>query len=294
MVVYSIKDLEKLSGVKAHTIRIWEKRYNLIQPKRTSTNIRYYTDDDLGKLLNVCILYRKGYKISKIAEMDPQMLLNKVSTYSNLDLSFEDQLDALMLFILELDSFNFNKVLDQHISQAGLEETMKGIIYPLLDKLSLAWLAGSFTGIHESFVAQIIRSKVLHCTEDLEDIIDSRPIYVIYLPMGEEQELSLLFLHFLLKKNKCKVINLGTEVNLQDIILAINKCKPDYLFTILNEETTQMPLQTYITKITESLGDSKLLVTGYQGVTAKINWPDNVVQLQNLEESLEYIKKSRK
>ena len=289
MVVYSIKDLEKLSGVKAHTLRIWEKRYDLIQPKRTSTNIRYYTDDDLRKLLNICILYRKGYKISKIANMESAELLEKVSTYSNLDLSFEDKLDALMLFILELDSFNFSKVLDQHISQEGLEETMKSIIYPLLDKLSLAWLAGSFASIHESFVTQIIRSKILHSTEALVHKSSNRPIYIIYLPLGEKHELSLLFLHFLLKKNKCKVINLGLEVNLQDIILAINKCNPDYVFTILNEEPSQMPLQKYINKITENLGDAKLLVTGYQGVTAKIDWPKNVVQLQNLEESLEFI-----
>lgn len=289
MVVYSIKDLEKLSGVKAHTLRIWEKRYDLIQPKRTSTNIRYYTDNDLRKLLNVCILYRKGYKISKIAKMESSELLEKVSNYSNLDLSFEDQLDALMLFILELDSYNFSKVLEQHISQEGLEETMKTIIYPLLDKLSLAWLAGSFSGIHESFVSQIIRSKILHSTEALGDNTNNSPAYIIYLPLGERHELSLLFLHFLLKKNKCKVINLGMEVNMQDIILAIDKCSPDYVFTILNEEPTQIPLQKYITKITENLGNAKLLVTGYQGATAKIDWPSNVIQLQNLDETMLFI-----
>lgn len=290
MVVYSIKDLENLSGIKAHTIRIWEKRYNLIEPKRTKTNIRYYTDDDLRKLLNVCFLYKKGYKISKIGGMQHEAIKEKVSEYSRINLSFEDQLDALLLFILELDSYNFNKVLNQNIEQKGLENTMNELIYPLLDKLSLAWMAGSFLEVHESFVTQIIKSKILAAIEAIKCEPNADPSYLIYLPPNEKQELSLLYLHYILKHNGCKVINLGSEVNLNDLRYAIETCKPNYVFTILNENISNMPLQNYVDQICEELGDAKMIVTGYQTLTAGINWPKKVVVIKNLEETLEFIK----
>lgn len=292
MVVYSIKDLESLSGVKAHTIRIWEKRYDLIKPKRTKSNIRYYTDEDLRKLLNICYLYKKGYKISKIGQMCQETLKNKVSEYSKVNLSFKDQLDALMIFILDLDSYNFNKILDQNISQIGLERTMMEIIYPLLDKLSIAWLAGSFLEVHESYVTQIIKSKILASTESLEDKHDNSPCYIVFLTPGEKQELSLLYLHFILKSNNCKVVNLGNEVNLNDLNYAIETCKPDYVFTILNEDIKNMPLQNFTDQISQNLGNATLLLTGYQTLTPGVKWPKNVEILKDLEETLKFIKQS--
>jgi len=222
--------------------------------------------------------------------MQNEVIKEKVSEYSRVNLSFEDQLDALLLFILELDSYNFNKVLNQNIEQKGLENTMNELIYPLLDKLSLAWMAGSFLEVHESFVTQIIKSKILAAIENIKCEPKAHPSYVIYLPPNEKQELSLLYLHYILKDNGCKVINLGNEVNLNDMRYAIETCKPDYVFTILNENITNMPLQNYIDQICEELGESKMLVTGYQTLTAGINWPKEVLVLKNLEETLKFIK----
>ncbi len=290
MVVYSIKDLETLSGVKAHTIRIWEKRYDLIQPKRTKTNIRYYTDRDLRKLLNVCFLYNKGYKISKIGQMDAETIKGKVSSYSRVNLSFEDQLDALLIFILELDSYNFNKVLDQHISQKGLEQTMEDLIYPLLDKLSIAWMSGSFLDVHESFVTQIIKSKIHFCTENIKEQPLAKPSFLCYLPPNEKQELSLLFFNYILRANGCKTINLGNEVNYKDLKYAIETCNPDFVFTIINEEITNMPLQNYLDQIKEDLGTAQLLLTGFQTMTPGIVWHDNIKVLESLKETMDYIR----
>lgn len=290
MVVYSIKDLESLSGVKAHTLRIWEKRYDLIQPKRTKSNIRFYTDEDLRKLLNVCYLYKKGYKISKIGQMCHETIKNKVSNYSKCNLSFKDQLDALMIFILDLDSYNFNMILDQNISQIGMERTMMEIIYPLLDKLSIAWLAGSFLEVHESYVTQIIKSKILASTEKLEEKHNHDPCYMVFLSPGEEQELSLLYLHYILKANACKVVNLGTGVNLSDVNYAIDACNPDYVFTIINQEIENMPLQNFVDHISQGLNGATLLLTGYQTLTPGIKWPKNVEILEDLEQTLKFIK----
>lgn len=289
MVVYSIKDMENLSGVKAHTIRIWEKRYGIIKPKRTDTNIRYYTDEDLRLLLNVCLLYNNGYKISKIAQLSDQDIKEKINEISKVNLDFKDQLDALMLFILNLDSSNLSKVLDQYIDQIGLERSMDEIIYPLLDKISLAWLTGSFQGVHESFVTQLIKSKIQAEIEKIKTENHHAPTYIIYLPQGEKQELSLIYLHYLLKKKKCKVVSLGMDITLVDVILAIETIKPDFVFTFFNEEIPQNSFQNYLNQITKNLEKGKLLITGYQAVTHKINWPENARVLKNLSETMEFI-----
>jgi len=290
MVVYSIKDLENLSGVKAHTLRIWEKRYDLVKPKRTKTNIRYYTDDDLRKLLNICFLYNKGYKISKIAIMCPNKIKEKISSYSNLDLDFDDQLDALMLFILQLDSYNFNKILDSHIDQKGLELTMNDLIYPLLDKLGIAWLAGSFLSVHESFVTQIIKAKIIKSIEEVHMDKKVAKKYMIFQPPGEKQELSLLYFHYILKRNNCQVINLGSEVILNDVLFAYESCHPDYIFTILNEEFIHMPLQNYLDQLTENMKENQFLISGFQTVTSTVKWPNQVKILSTLQDSIDFVK----
>lgn len=293
MVVYSIKDIESISGIKAHTIRIWEKRYGIVTPKRTESNIRYYTDKDLRRLLNVVILKKKGYKISKIAQMSDHEVRSKVNGYMDISIGLDDKLDALMLFILELDSYNFNKVLDQHIDQEGLENTMHNLIYPLLDKIGLAWLAGSFQGVHESFVTQIIKSKIQRCIEELPDSKDFTPKYVIYLAEGEKEELSLLYLHYILKKQECAVVNLGTEVGLRDVILSSNTIQPDFIFTILNKDIPRQTFQNYVDQISSNLKDSQMLITGYQAVAQMIDWPNNINILKDLSETVEFIRNSK-
>jgi len=191
MVVYSIKDMETLSGIKAHTLRIWEKRYSIITPKRTPTNIRYYTDEDLRNLLNVAFLNKQGIKISKIAKMDAGEIISTVSDYTKLTLNADDQIETLLHFIFQLDCYNLDKIFDEYISQIGLERTMMELIYPLLERLSMAWLTGSFKGAHESFVTQKIKLKIHACTQALENRTDFSPKFLIYLPIGEKQELSL-------------------------------------------------------------------------------------------------------
>ena len=200
MVVYSIKDLEKLSGVKAHTLRIWEKRYGIIEPKRTDTNIRYYLDEDVQKILNIALLNKKGYKISKISKMTVAEIKAKVAEISEVDAQFEDQVDGLILSMLELDEAKFNRIIDHNIEQRGFEEAMEVVIYPLLDKLSMMWIAGSVKSVHENFVSSIIRRKMIVCIDKLSNKVKRSDKIMIYLPEGETHELSLLYLHFVLKK----------------------------------------------------------------------------------------------
>jgi len=290
VVVYSINDLENLSGVKAHTLRMWEKRYNLLSPKRTETNIRYYLDADLQLLLNVAFLNKKGIKISKIAEMPREEIKHKVAEYSDVDIQFEEQLDALTLAMFQFDEYNFNKILDRNIEQKGFKDTMLEVIYPLLDKITMMWIAGSVKKVHESFIVQIIRKKN---TTVIEKLLHARPIksnkYLIYLPEGENQELTLLFLEYLLRAEGYHVLNLGINISLQDVCDACEAYQPDYVMSIFNESFASGSLQDYIDEVLSRTKNQKFVASGFVPVQQRINETDRCLVKNSLNEVIDFI-----
>jgi DNA-binding transcriptional MerR regulator len=285
MVVYSIKDLEKLSGVKAHTLRIWEKRYGIIQPRRTKTNIRYYLDEDLKLILNIALLNRNGYKISKIAEMSPHLIQEKVAEISDVDSKFENQLDSLTLSMIEMNEYKFNKIIDANIQQNGFESTMMEVIYPLIDKLSVMWMAGSIKSVQENFVSNIVRRKTIAALDQLAIINNQNtPGFIIFLPEGEKHELSLLFLHFLIRNAGFRVLNLGNEVSIYDILDAKEIYPTEYIFTLVNESFQTGGLQEYIDLLSSKIEERQLLLTGFQIIHQKLQIPTNCQVLPSIKE----------
>ncbi len=293
MVAYSIKDLESLSGIKAHTLRIWEKRYGIIKPSRTDTNIRFYKDSDLQKILNITLLNRKGIKISKIANMHYDEIRQKVAEITEVGAVFEDQLDALMLSVFELDETKFNIILDHQITSKGFEETMNVIIYPLLDKLSMMWIAGSIKGVHENFVNNIIRHKtIVEIDKFNKSDYQSDFRCLIYLPENETHELSLLFLNYLLVKNKAKVLNLGTNVTLIDVLEGKNIFKAKYIFTIFNDSFSESPLQPYLNELVKNAPDTQILISGYQAAAQQLELPPNVRIIHSIPQLKTFLKET--
>lgn len=283
MVVYSIHDLEKLSGVKAHTLRMWEKRYNIIKPKRTTSNIRYYLDDDLQKVLNIALLNKNGYRISKIAEMDNDEILSIVAELSSIDTAHEGNIDGLMLSMFELNESKFNRILDKYINSIGMQETMEQVIYPFLDKLSSMWFTGSIKGVHENFVGYIIRRKLVIAIDSLK-IENPTAKAILYLPESESQELTLLYIHFLLKKLNIAVVNLGNNVPLIDILEAHQIFKANFIFTLFNDSFSETPLQPYLNELSGYLSDVTIYVSGYQTVAQSLKPLDNVVVMNGISE----------
>ena len=260
MVVYTIKDLEKLSGVKAHTLRIWEKRYNIITPKRTPTNIRYYLDEDLKSILNIALLNRNGIKISKISKMDEGAIQKKVAEITDVDESFESQLDSLTISLLELDEEKFVKLINKNFEQRGCTEAMLEVIYPLLDKLALMWMSGSIKNVHEKFVSHLIKRK---CDIEIDKAEITRDeTFLIYLPEGETNNLSLHFLHFLIRDQGFKVINVGHEVELSDISDVIEIKNPHYVFTIINDSYEDDLYIKYVDRLYQILPSTKIFLSG--------------------------------
>ncbi|MBX2927475.1 MAG: MerR family transcriptional regulator [Saprospiraceae bacterium] len=290
MAIYSIKDLEKLSGIKAHTLRIWEQRYGLIEPKRTKTNIRYYEDEDLKFILNIALLNRNGFKISKIAGMTKANIAEKVASLSEMNFEYGTQLDALTLSMIEMNEFKFDRILSANIQQIGFERAMLEIIYPFLDKLSLLWLTGSIHPVQENFISYLIRQKLIVA-------IDKAPLlsgpkvkkFLLYLPEGERQELTLLFMHYLVKSRGYQVVYLGQDISLADLRDAGQILSPDFIFTMITETFGKEPVQRYVDKLADAFPDCRLLLSGYQVIAQNVKAPENAVILSSLDQTLEFL-----
>lgn len=271
----------------AHTLRIWEQRYGIINPKRTVTNIRYYTDEDLKSLLNIALLNKNGFKISKIAGMSGEEVAQKVAAISEVNFENATQLDALTISMIEMDESKFEKIVSTNIEQYGFERTMLEVINPFLEKLGLLWLTGSINPAQEHFISSLIRRKIMVAIDHEPIVTDpSVPKYLLYLPENETQELSLLFMHYLLKARGKRVVYLGQNIPFEDLRTVHDIHRPDFLFTILSETFFKEPVQTYIQKLSRTFHDCTLLLTGYQVVAHPFGAPANVRVLDSLHETI--------
>jgi len=287
MAIYSIRDLEKLTGIKAHTIRIWEQRYRLVSPARTETNIRYYTDDNLRHLFNIALLNRYGYKISKLAKMQPEEVAAKVADIAESNNSPNTQVEALTLAMIDFDEAAFDRIFGTYSWENGFEQTVLQLIYPFLDRLGVLWMAHSVSHAHEKFITNLIRRK-LFVAIDKESITtaDQGAKFLLYLPDGEGQELTLLFMHFLLKSRHHKVVYLGNGITLDDLRDACQSFKPEYIFTILHTPLARQSIQTYVDTAAKTCGTAQILFSGAQMFVNPVKLPPNARCLTGLPDAL--------
>lgn len=296
MAVYSISDLEKLTGIKTHTIRMWEKRYGLIRPKRTPTNIRYYNDDNLRFLMNVVLLNKNGIKISKIASMSPEMISSEVSRLTaSKEENRDNVIDAITLAMIDLDEVKFNRLVDQSIEERGMEATTQELLFPLLDKMGMLWIAGSIKPAQENFMTMMIRQKLIAAINSFStDHYEDKTKFLIYMPEGETQELSFLFIHYLLLSRGYRVINLGPNISIPDIQDAYKIHSPKFIFTMINEAQSKVELNAYLSDLERHFSQSTILVSGYQAAIQNFKVPKNTRVLSSMHQMLEYLEKLKK
>ncbi|AWW30885.1 helix-turn-helix-type transcriptional regulator [Echinicola strongylocentroti] len=280
---YSIKDLEHLSGIKAHTLRIWEQRYNLVQPKRTETNIRYYDDADLKLILNVALLNNNGFKISKIAQMNAQEMRDKVIGLTERTLAYEDQIHALTVSMIEIDEESFDRILSINQRRIGFDETMLQVIYPFLSKIGLLWQVGTITPAQEHFISNLIRQKLI---VEIDKYVyqGGGKKFLLFLPEGELHEISLLFAAYLIKREGHKVIYLGQSTPKYDLIEVYQYHQPEFLITVITTSPDEESLQGYLDELAGIFADSELIVSGYQVLRTPVQLPENIRLLEKLEE----------
>lgn len=217
---FSIKDLENLTGIKAHTIRIWEKRYNLLQPKRTDTNIRFYDLESFQKLLNISYLNSNGYKISKIATLNKEeisSLVREIAAENNIE---SHAINAFKLSMLNFDQTLFYKTYDSLLNDKDFGEIFYDIFIPLLTEIGLLWQTDTITPAHEHFLTSLIRQKILINTEKAQSKQKnkSNKTFVLYLPENEIHELGLLFINHQLISEGYQSIFLGLSVPLESLV----------------------------------------------------------------------------
>ncbi len=266
MAFYSIKDLEKISGIKAHTIRIWERRYDLIEPQRTSTNIRFYDDDDLKKILNVSILNQNGYKISKIAQMTDVQLRERVIDLCLDTRNVDVQIESLLVAMLEMDEGKFANVLTNSIIKLGFESTVETILFPFLDRIGILWQAGTINPAQEHFISNLIRQKLIVAIDnEMQNFIPkSDKTIVFFLPENELHEIGLLFYSLIARKEGYNVVYLGASVPVDDLKVVVNVRKADALFTSFVAAYKKEDLESIMQQISDALPAIPVCVMGLQ------------------------------
>ena len=285
---YSIKDLEQLSGIKAHTLRIWEQRYSLVTPKRTDTNIRYYDDEDLKRILNVALLNAHGVKISKIAAMSCNEISEEIIRLTDQSLDYNDQIQALTICMIEMDEDRFEKVLSTSIIKLGFEDTILKVVYPFLTKIGILWLTGAITPAQEHFISNLIRQKLIVAI-DGEVGNNTGKTFMLFLPEGELHEISLLFSSYLIKKYGHKVIYLGQNTPDADLLSVYNMQRPDYLLTVITTSPSGDKVQEYLDMLGAEFLEAKVFVAGLNASEHSLSIPSNVRLLAYAKEIKELL-----
>lgn len=286
---YSIKDLEQLSGIKAHTLRIWEQRYDILKPTRTDTNIRTYDDVDLKLVLNIALLKEHGYKISEIAQMSAESMAREVMIISDKQMNYPDQIHALTISMLDLDEERFEKIISTNTLQFGFENMMINIIHPFLSRIGTLWMTGSIGPAQEHFISNLIRQKIIVAIDgQLPSLKVGAKKYLLFLPEGELHETSLLFANYLVRARQNKVVYLGQSLPFEELVFAYNVHKPDYLFTVITSVPAQDEIQKYVYKLAHTFPNTKILITGYQVIGQDLDCPDNVEILTQVKHLISF------
>ncbi len=289
MNLFTIKDLENLSGIKAHTIRIWEQRYSFLKPQRTETNIRYYTNRELKTILNIALLNKYGYKISHIDRMNEQELQNKLITLSQSEAYQERIVNELIHHMIDLDIESFENVMDNYIIAKGIDKTINQVIFPFLERIGILWLTNHIHPVQEHLVTNIIRQKLMVGIEGVVTHIHTEKTILLFLPESEHHELGLLYTYYLLKKRGARVLYLGANVPLKDLEYICQHKKPDFLYTHLTCMTGNFSFTKFISLKNQYVKDIPLVISGQLAQTQGKKIIPNVHFKKSIPEVLEFI-----
>lgn len=276
MGTYSIKELEQLSGIKAHTIRIWEKRHRLIEPQRTDTNIRLYSDHDLKKIINVSLLNSNGYKISAIARMRQDELNKRVVELTDNSNNAAVFIDRFITAMIDLDEEKFENEMIAVEQRYGFEAAVTDVVYPFLEKIGILWQTGNITPAHEHFISNLIRQRILVAIAALPKNSKATIRAVLFLPEYELHEIGLLFFHYITRKKGFKTFYLGQSVPHEDLKTICKIHNPHILVTSLTSVPATTQLNNYIKKLSEDFPQALIFASGALLRKSSFTFPTNL------------------
>lgn len=285
---YSIKEIEALSGVKAHTIRIWEQRYKVVEPKRSATNIRYYSDEQLRKLLNFAVLNRNGYKISKLVALTPDELAAKLKEVEAKNSPFDVYINSMISAMVELNKASFNAAMNAALETYSFEKFCLEIVFPFLKRIGLLWSTDNIYPAQEHFASNLIKRKVIF---EMERMLPAKNVnqkaFALFLPEGEFHELSLLISQYILMNHGHKTIYFGQSVPVKDLAAVLKDFHVDYLLTVILVGSSKQNLQNIIDEISLTAAKSDVWIAGAQHTFKHIDCPANVVFIDSLDHFVE-------
>ena len=290
---FSIKDLENLSGIKAHTIRIWEKRYNLLSPERTQTNIRMYSLLSLQKLLNITLLYENGLKISKIAQLTNEEIPLKVREIIDEKSIKNNMMNALKLSMINFDQNLFHNTYNQLVVDLSFREIFKDYFVPLLQELGYLWQTNTISTTHEHFITNFVKQKVYTNTEKVQRLepVDPNKIFVLFLPENEVHELGILYLNYELNLRGYKSIYLGQSVPIENLEPLLANDNFIEFVTYATVEPSKEKIDKYIQRFKKKILNkktSRLSVLGFQTQFIDlVNKPEQVGVYRGYKELIE-------
>ncbi len=262
---FTIRDLENISGIKAHTIRIWEKRYKLLQPNRTETNIRFYSPESLTKLLNIVLLNNNNFKISKISAMSDEEILLKSRELAFSNAVNDEAINSLKVAMYQFDKILFNNTYNTLLHKKTFREIFKDIFIPFLEHIGMLWHTDTLLPAHEHFISNLISQKILANTEKLQyNITNTNKTYVLFLPENEIHELGLLYLNYELVLRGNHTIYLGQSLPLNNLNYFIESGREICFVTSLTIQPYDDKIEDYFKEIDEVITDTnnKFIATG--------------------------------
>ena len=259
---FSIKDIENLTGIKAHTIRIWEQRYNILQPKRTPTNIRYYDADDLKMALRISMLNAYGYKISRIHQMSDTEMTGLISKIGDRDFRLKSQVNDLLESALALNVERFEEQIDNYTRRNGLEATIEILVFSFLEKIGLMWMTDRLVPAQEHLAANIIFRKIAVAIEKLSAECQDEEEIVLFLPEGEIHDIGLFYVYYLLRKSGRRVLYLGSNTPLEDVqaVSEVREIKSVYVHLTATAATFNPKI--YLQRMADALPKAEVWVSG--------------------------------
>jgi DNA-binding transcriptional MerR regulator len=291
METYSMSQIEVLTRISAHKLRIWERRYGFPKPMRTATNIRYYSDDQLKKLLNVGILNRNGYRISVITKMSLEEIHENVTNIlTNITSEFQDEINALILNMLEYNEKEFQSVFQRSVIRRGFLETVTKVIYPFLNQIGILWGTNKLIVSQEHFITNLIRQKIISAIDALPLPLENAPSIALFLLDNEDHEIGLLLSSFIAKSLGWRVFYLGQRVPANNIPGFVEKMNPDVMLTLFIAPINNTEISK-IQRVFNTITSIPLLVSGSPYLTNMISESSQYVHVNNPQEFIEFLKK---
>jgi len=293
--LFSISQLSQFSGIKPHTIRIWEQRYNALKPNRSDGNTRYYDDTQLRRLLNIVSLMDNGHKVSTLCSLADEDLFFLVSNQntSKTSESTEYFISQLIAAGINYNTEYFEFIFSECLVKFGMKDAYMKVIYPMMERIGLMWATDSLPTAHEHFIINIVRQKLLSVLDSTAEPDSESESWLLFLPENEFHEIGLIFAHLLIRLSGKKVIYLGSNIPVESVISAMHNIKPDNLLLFLVHYDLPEQIQKSLDKLNASFKGNKIYLAGNKKLISQINKNTNTEYIQSVE-SLEIVLGSSK